>query len=58
MDREVLKGRTKEFALDAIRLVNTFPRTKSGDIIGRQLIKAATSVGANYRSACRGRRSG
>lgn len=55
MDKEILKGRTREFALDVIKLVSTFPRTKSGDIIGHQLIKAATSVGANYRSACRAR---
>jgi four helix bundle protein len=49
-----LKERTKQFALKVIHLVNTFPRNKCADIIGRQLIKSATSVGANYRSACRG----
>jgi len=53
MDREELKRRTKKFALDIIRLVEEFPRSKTGDIIGRQLIKSATSVGANYRAACR-----
>ncbi len=49
-----LKARTKQFALNVIRLVGTFPRNKCADIIGRQLIKSATSVGANYRAACRG----
>jgi len=52
MKSEELKKRTREFALNVIRLVRTFPKTKDGDIIG-QLIKSATSVGANYRSACR-----
>ncbi len=49
-----LKARTKQFALNVIRLVGTFPRNKCADIIGRQLIKSATSIGANYRAACRG----
>jgi len=49
-----LKERTKQFALKVIYLVNTFSRNKCADIIGRQLIKSATSVGANYRAACRG----
>ena len=48
-----LKERTKQFALKVINLVNTFPHNKCADIIGRQLIKSATSVGANYRAACR-----
>ena len=55
MNSEELKNRTKKFALDVIRVVETFPKTKSADTIGRQLIKAATSIGANYRSACRAR---
>lgn len=53
MDKEALKIRTKQFALNVIKLVENFPQNKTGDIIGRQLIKSATSVGANYRSACR-----
>lgn len=55
MDEEELKDRTKSFALDIIKLVNMLPRTPVGDTIGRQLVKAGTSVGANYRSACRSR---
>ena len=50
-----LKVRTKAFAVRCIRLVDLLPATRSSDVIGRQLLKSATSVGANYRSACRGR---
>ena len=53
IDSEVLKNRTRQFALNIIKLVEDFPKTKVGDIIGRQLIRSATSIGANYRSACR-----
>lgn len=53
MNSEELKKRTKHFALEVIKLVENFPRSKTSDVIGRQLIKSATSVGANYRSACR-----
>lgn len=53
MDSEELKRRTKKFAVDVIKLVGGFPKTRSADVIGRQLIKSATSIGANYRSACR-----
>jgi len=38
-----------------MRLVDALPQTRAGDVIGRQLLKSATSVGANYRSAQRGR---
>ena len=47
-----LKVRTKEFA---VRLVDSLPKQRSCDVLGHQLLKSATSVGANYRSACRGR---
>jgi four helix bundle protein len=50
-----LRARTKQFALRVIRLVEALPRTRAGDVIGWQLLKSATSVGANYRSAQRGR---
>ena len=48
-----LKIRTKQFALKIIRLVASLPRTREADIIGRQLLKAGTSVGANYRESNR-----
>ncbi|MBI5360674.1 MAG: four helix bundle protein [Planctomycetes bacterium] len=53
MDSEELKQRTKVFAVDVIRAVEKFPRNRSGDIIARQIIRSATSIGANYRAACR-----
>jgi four helix bundle protein len=53
MNSEELKKRTKQFALDVIKLVGNFPKNRIGDVLGRQLLKSATSVGANYRSACR-----
>ena len=53
-DRD-LKERTKQFALKIIRLVASLPRTREADIIGRQLLKAGTSVGANHREANRAR---
>ena len=55
MDKEQLKYRTKQFALRIIKLVQALPNTIDSRIIGKQLISAGTSVGANYRSACRGR---
>jgi four helix bundle protein len=50
-----LRIRTKEFALRIVRLVDSLPSSRSGDVIGKQLLRSATSVGANYRSACRAR---
>jgi four helix bundle protein len=42
-------------ALDVIRLVESLPRKHVADVIGRQLLRSATSIGANYRAACRGK---
>jgi four helix bundle protein len=53
METRDLKQRTKEFALRIIRLVESLPREKISDVIGKQLLRSGTSVGANYRSACR-----
>jgi four helix bundle protein len=55
MTRDQLKKRTKEFALRVIKLVDSLPRKPSGEVLGKQLLRSATSVGANYRGACRGR---
>jgi hypothetical protein len=52
---EELKRRTKEFGLRVIKLVEALPNTKTGDVFGRQLLRSATAVGANYRAACRAR---
>jgi len=53
--KEDLKQRTKEFALRIIKLVESLPKGRTADVLGRQLLRAGTSVGANYRSACRAR---
>jgi four helix bundle protein len=50
-----LRRRTKSFALQVPKLVDTLPRGISSDAIARQLIRSATSVAANYRAAQRGR---
>src|SRR5579872_6794705 len=50
-----LKARTKQFALAIIRLCRTLPRTDEARILGKQLLRSGTSVGANYRAACRAR---
>jgi len=55
MDKRELQDRTKQFALRVLNLVDALPRTASGRAISTQLVRAATSVGANYRSACRAR---
>jgi four helix bundle protein len=55
VDKQELLGRTKMFALRSLRLVDHLPRTMSGRAIGNQLVRSATSVGANYRAACRSR---
>ncbi len=55
MDREELKFRAKQFALRVMKLIEALPQKQSGRVIGNQLIRSGTSVGANYRSACRGR---
>jgi four helix bundle protein len=52
---EAFKRRTKKFAIEIIFLYRRLPKTEEAKIIGRQLIKAATSVASNYRAACRGR---
>lgn len=48
-----LKRRTKAFALQVISIVDSLPKTRSSDVVARQLLRYGTAVGANYRSACR-----
>ena len=55
MTPEELKLRTKKFGLRVIKLVESLPKTQTAIVIGKQLLRCATSVGANYRSACRGK---
>ena len=53
MQADEMKKRTRSFALRIIRLVEALPRTRTADVIGKQLIRCGTSVGANYRASCR-----
>jgi four helix bundle protein len=55
MNEAEMKARTKAFALRTVRLVESLPRTRAADVIGRQLLRSATSVGANCRAVCRAR---
>ncbi len=50
-----LKERTKKLAVDVIGFCNTLKTCKASGVITYQVVKSATSVGANYRAACRGR---
>jgi len=55
MDQDAMKARTKAFALRVIKLTESLPTTRAGEVIGRQLLRSATSVGANYRASRRGK---
>ncbi|MFH0953171.1 MAG: four helix bundle protein [Verrucomicrobiota bacterium] len=55
MNKNDLKERTKSFGLRCVNLTNALPKTAAGHVLGNQLLRAGTSVGANYRSACRSR---
>lgn len=52
---EQLKDRTKRFALHIVELFRSPPRTDEARVMGRQLLRSATSVAANYRAVCRAR---
>ena len=52
-----LRARTKAFALRVIRLYAAVPKTTEAQVIGKQLLRSGTSVGAHYREACRARSS-
>lgn len=47
--------RTKQFALRVMKLADSLPRTASGRALGGQIVRAGTSVAANYRAAGKGR---
>ena len=53
MNAEEFKDRTKAFGLRVVRLVEALPKSRTADVIGKQLLRCGTSVGANYRAACR-----
>ena len=53
MTKEEMKGRTKKFALRVIKAVQSLPNDRVANVRGSQLLRSGTSVGANYRAACR-----
>ena len=53
MDELQFKQRTKNLALRIMKLVEALPNTRSADVLARQILRSATSIGANYRAACR-----
>ena len=50
-----LKNRTKKFAVDSIKFIDSLKKCKASDVVTYQFIKSATSTGANYRAVCRAR---
>ncbi len=55
MTEHEMKNRTRHFALRVITLVKSLPKSQDARVLGNQLLRSGTSVGANYRSACRAR---
>lgn len=53
MDANEFKSRTKSFGLRIVKLTEALSKSRTSDVIGRQLLRCGTSVGANYRAACR-----
>lgn len=53
MDRRELKERTRKYAVRIVKMVSALPRGREMDVLGKQLLRSGTSVGANYRAACR-----
>jgi four helix bundle protein len=54
-ERTDLRVRTKEFAVRIIRMYSALPTRMEATVIGKQVLRSGTSVGANFREACRGR---
>ena len=52
---EELQERTRRFALRIIKLFRSLPKTDEARILGKQVLRSGTSIGANYRAACRAR---
>ncbi len=50
-----LRDRTKHFALSIIRMFSMIPKSTEAQVLGKQMLRSGTSVGANYREAYRGR---
>ena len=53
MDRQIFQKRTKVLAIRVIQMSRALPQEMVADVIGRQIVRSASSVGSNYRAACR-----
>jgi four helix bundle protein len=53
MDEKTFKERTKKLAVQIIKQVDNLPNSRSTNAIANQLVRSGTSIGANYRAACR-----
>ncbi len=54
-EAEAFRKRTQELGLRIVRMVGALPQTQAGRVMGGQLLRSGTSIGANYRAACRAR---
>ncbi|GAC1305201.1 MAG: four helix bundle protein [Mucilaginibacter sp.] len=57
MDKTELKRRTQKFAVDVIKFIETLRNSRAINVLSNQLLRSSTSIGANYRSACKGKSS-
>ncbi|MGZ3765459.1 MAG: four helix bundle protein [Mucilaginibacter sp.] len=57
MDKIELKSRTQKFAVKIIKFIESLPNGRAHNVLSNQLLRSSTSVGANYRSACKGKSS-
>ncbi|MDB5004823.1 MAG: four helix bundle protein [Mucilaginibacter sp.] len=55
MDKTELKRRAQKFAVDVIKFIETLPNSRSLNVLTNQVLRSSTSVGANYRAACKGK---
>ena len=53
MDETIFKARTKKLAVAIVKQMDKLPRSRAADVIAKQIIRSGTSIGANYRAACR-----
>lgn len=55
MDKVELQLRTKKFAVDIIKFISDLPNNRAVNVLVNQLLRSSTSIGANYRAACKGK---
>ncbi len=53
MDKRVFQQRTKKLAVRIIKMSEVLPKSWAAEVIGKQIVRCASSVGSNYRAACR-----